>query len=77
MYYFNSVVRTHARYDHGIPLKTVPGLTDGYDSAAEARIWRKYLGAGAKPKDIADMFRRASRAPMRGLTGGPRKERDT
>ena len=47
MFYLSSVVREWAAYDHGIPVRLVPGLDHCFDCALEARIWERYLLAGA------------------------------
>lgn len=76
MYYFNTVVRQWASFDHGIPLALVPGLDYCYDCALEARIWTRYLTNVRKlseptPDAIAALFNLATGAIHRPLDHPP------
>ena len=74
MYYYNVVLREWARFDHGVPLRLVPGLDHCPDCGQEVRIWSKFLegrGEKATPAAVADLMNAASRSGSQPLSRPP------
>jgi len=68
LYFYNKIIRMWATYDHGVPLKLVPGLDYCPSCALEVLMWNTYLGASrATPARVATLMNRTAAALSRSL----------